>query len=53
MWRLVIPSLPLLFMTAPGLWRNLCPLAAANQQPRALKITKALTAPTGSRNTAT
>src|SRR3954462_6109765 len=45
MWRLVIPSLPLLFMTAPGLWRNLCPLAAANQQPRALKITKALTAP--------
>src|SRR3954467_10825147 len=45
MWRLVIPSLPLLFMTAPGLWRNLCPLAASNQQPRALKITKALTAP--------
>src|SRR3954452_4292213 len=45
MWRVVIPSLPLLFMTAPGLWRNLCPLAASNQQPRALNITKALTAP--------
>jgi NADPH-dependent 2,4-dienoyl-CoA reductase/sulfur reductase-like enzyme/ferredoxin len=45
MWRIVIPSLPLLFMVAPGLWRNLCPLAASNQQPRALKITKALTAP--------
>src|SRR3954465_14884691 len=45
MWRIVIPSLPLLFMVAPGLWRNLCPLAASNQTPRALKITKALTAP--------
>src|SRR3954452_13091757 len=45
MWRIVIPSLPLLFMVAPGIWRNLCPLAASNQAPRALKITKALTAP--------
>src|SRR3954447_25529401 len=45
MWRLVIPTLPFLFMTAPGLWRNLCPLAASNQTPRALKLTKALTAP--------
>src|SRR4051794_4905996 len=45
MWRVVIPSLPLLFMVAPGLWRNLCPLAASNQQPRALNISKALTAP--------
>src|SRR3954447_19754216 len=45
MWRVVIPGLPLLFMVAPGLWRNLCPLAASNQQPRALKLSKALTAP--------
>src|SRR5215204_5823716 len=45
MWKVVIPSLPLLFMVAPGVWRNLCPLAASNQTPRALKITKALTAP--------
>src|SRR4051794_39753329 len=45
MWRVVIPALPLLFMVAPGLWRNLCPLAASNQMPRALKLTKALTAP--------
>ncbi len=36
MWKVVIPLLPLLFMTAPGLWRNLCPLAASNQTPRAL-----------------
>ena len=34
MWKVVIPLLPLLFMTAPGLWRNLCPLAASNQMPR-------------------
>ena len=41
MWKVVIPLLPLLFLTAPGLWRNLCPLAASNQTPRALKLTKA------------
>src|SRR3954469_6447017 len=45
MWRVVIPSLPVLFLVAPGLWRNLCPLAASNQTPRALKLTKAITAP--------
>ncbi len=45
MWKVVIPLLPLLFLTAPGLWRNLCPLAASNQTPRALSITKAKTAP--------
>lgn len=45
MWKVVIPLLPLLFLTVPGLWRNLCPLAASNQTPRALKLTKALTAP--------
>lgn len=45
LWQVVIPLLPLLFLTAPGLWRNLCPLAASNQTPRALKLTKAITAP--------
>ena len=25
---------PILFFVAPGLWRNICPLAAANQAPR-------------------
>ena len=44
-WGVVIPLLPLVFMTAPGIWRNLCPLAASNQTPRALQLTKALTAP--------
>jgi NADPH-dependent 2,4-dienoyl-CoA reductase/sulfur reductase-like enzyme/ferredoxin len=45
MWKVVIPLLPLLFITAPGLWRNLCPLAASNQMPRWLGITKGLTPP--------
>src|SRR6185312_14662152 len=45
MWKVVIPLLPLLFLVAPGVWRNLCPLAASNQTPRALNLTRALTAP--------
>lgn len=45
MWRIVIPVLPALFMISPGLWRNLCPLAASNQMPRALKITRAVSPP--------
>ena len=36
LWKVIIPALPLLFLVAPGLWRNLCPLAASNQTPRAL-----------------
>ena len=45
MWKVVIPLLPVLFLVAPGVWRNICPLAASNQTPRALGITKAKTAP--------
>ena len=45
MWKVVIPLLPVMFLVAPGIWRNICPLAASNQTPRALSITKALTAP--------
>ena len=45
MWKVVIPLLPVLFLVAPGVWRNICPLAASNQTPRALGLTKALTAP--------
>ncbi|WP_354700993.1 ribonucleotide reductase large subunit [Paraconexibacter sp. AEG42_29] len=44
-WKLIIPALPMLFLVAPGLWRNICPLAASNQTPRVLGLTKALTAP--------
>jgi hypothetical protein len=34
MWKVVIPLLPVLFLVAPGIWRNLCRLAASNQAPR-------------------
>jgi nitrite reductase (NADH) large subunit len=44
-WKLAIPLLPLLWLTAPGLWRNLCPLAASNQTPRLLRFTRGLTIP--------
>jgi nitrite reductase (NADH) large subunit len=44
-WKVVIPALPLLWMIAPGLWRNLCPLAASNQTPRVLRLTRAVPIP--------
>src|SRR5215210_5435109 len=40
-WGLVVPAIPLTFMLAPGLWRNVCPMATANQLPRVLGITRA------------
>lgn len=33
-WRLLVPSLPLLFAVAPGIWRQVCPMALVNQLPR-------------------
>jgi nitrite reductase (NADH) large subunit len=45
LWRLIIPVLPLLWLVAPGLWRNVCPLSASNQTPRVLGLSKALPAP--------
>ena len=45
LFKVIIPLLPILFFLAPGVWRNLCPLAAANQAPRVLAFSKALTAP--------
>jgi NADPH-dependent 2,4-dienoyl-CoA reductase/sulfur reductase-like enzyme/ferredoxin len=45
LWGLIIPWLPALFLIAPGVWRNLCPLAAMNQTPRLLGISRARTAP--------
>ena len=32
-WGLAVPVLPLVFLIAPGSWRNVCPLAAANAPP--------------------
>ena len=42
---MIVPLLPILFFTAPGLWRNICPLAASNQAPRGFSFTRALTPP--------
>ncbi len=44
-FKIIVPLLPILFFTAPGLWRNICPLAASNQAPRVLGFTRALTPP--------
>ena len=45
LFKVVIPLLPILFFVAPGLWRNICPLAASNQTPRVFGFTRGLTAP--------
>ena len=44
-WGIVIPLLPIFFFLAPGVWRNICPLASSNQLPRALGFTRAMTPP--------
>lgn len=44
-FKVIVPLLPILFFTAPGLWRNICPLAASNQAPRVLGFTRSLTPP--------
>lgn len=38
-WQLLIPILPLIFLIAPGVWRNVCPLAVLNQTPRLFSFT--------------
>jgi peptidoglycan/LPS O-acetylase OafA/YrhL len=52
-WKIVVPILPLVFLVAPGLWRNVCPLAASNQTPRLLGLGRAGTPPPGCGGTAT
>jgi NADPH-dependent 2,4-dienoyl-CoA reductase/sulfur reductase-like enzyme/ferredoxin len=38
MFHVIVPVLPILFFVAPGLWRNICPMAASNQMPRVLGV---------------
>ncbi|HEV8020191.1 MAG TPA: FAD-dependent oxidoreductase [Candidatus Lustribacter sp.] len=40
LWSLCIPLLPALWFVAPGLWRNVCPMAFLNQLPRELGFTR-------------
>ncbi|MBL1078550.1 FAD-dependent oxidoreductase [Nocardia sp. 2] len=44
-FQVIVLILPGLFLIAPGLWRNTCPLAATNQAPRLFGFTRALTPP--------
>ncbi|HEY3184802.1 MAG TPA: FAD-dependent oxidoreductase [Gaiellaceae bacterium] len=44
-WLFVLPVLPLVWLLAPGLWRNVCPMAALNQYPRLLGFTRGKTVP--------
>ncbi len=44
-WQITVPLLPALFLIAPGIWRNICPLAASNQLPRVLNFSRALNPP--------
>ena len=44
-WGVLIPILPVVFLIAPGSWRNVCPLAALNQSSRNLGVSRAATAP--------
>ncbi|MBV1704720.1 MAG: (2Fe-2S)-binding protein, partial [Hyphomicrobiales bacterium] len=37
-WGAAIPALPALFALAPGLWRQICPMATLNQAPRRLGL---------------
>ncbi|SMC25312.1 2Fe-2S iron-sulfur cluster binding domain-containing protein [Andreprevotia lacus DSM 23236] len=38
-WSVIVPVLPAVFFIAPGLWRNVCPMAALNQTPRLFGFT--------------
>ena len=37
-WGVAIPSLPLLFFAAPGIWRNVCPLANFEPGPHPIGL---------------
>lgn len=41
LWGIVVPLLPVVWLLAPGVWRNVCPMATANQLPRWLGISRA------------
>jgi nitrite reductase (NADH) large subunit len=51
-FKVIVPLLPILFFTAPGLWRNICPLAASNQAPRWFALPGRSPRRTGSAGTA-
>jgi NADPH-dependent 2,4-dienoyl-CoA reductase/sulfur reductase-like enzyme/ferredoxin len=44
-WGLAIPIVPALLVVAPGLWRQVCPMATMNQLPRLFDRSRALDLP--------
>jgi nitrite reductase (NADH) large subunit len=44
-WGLAIPLLPAIFAAAPGLWRQVCPMAFLNQLPRTFSFGRDLSLP--------
>ncbi|MBL8342738.1 MAG: FAD-dependent oxidoreductase [Rubrivivax sp.] len=46
-WTVAVPCLPALWAIAPGLWRQVCPMALVNQLPRTLGIGAARALPKG------
>ncbi|MCW5634145.1 MAG: FAD-dependent oxidoreductase, partial [Rubrivivax sp.] len=51
-WGLVIPVVPALLVIAPGLWRQVCPMAALNQLPRAVNRSRGADLPPAARDAA-
>ncbi len=51
-WKVMIPSLPLLFAVAPGIWRQVCPMAFLNQLPRTFGFSQERTLPVHFKNVA-
>lgn len=51
-WKLLIPSLPLVFAVAPGIWRQICPMAFLNQLPRTFGFSREMTLPVKAKNLA-
>ena len=51
-WGLAIPLVPGLLVIAPGLWRQVCPMATMNQLPRLLGTGRALDLPPALKNAA-
>jgi len=51
-WEMLVVLVPIMFFIAPGFWRNICPLAAANQLPRLLNFTRGWVLPEVARDNA-
>ncbi|MBF9030991.1 FAD-dependent oxidoreductase [Rhodobacterales bacterium HKCCE3408] len=44
-WGVTIPALPMMLVVAPGLWRQVCPMAFLNYLPRRFGFSRLLTLP--------